>query len=108
MCACQFDKGLYEVKTDSPHVPAGLLKMWLRELQDPLIPDNLYQACVDCASADVPELKQALQVYQQLPQLNKSIIEHLAGMLAEICANSQQNLMTVENLAIVFSPSFLR
>ncbi len=25
---------------DDPHVPASLLKLWFRELEDPLIPEN--------------------------------------------------------------------
>ena len=35
------DKG-YPVPdtTDDPHVPASLLKLWFRELEEPLIPEN--------------------------------------------------------------------
>ncbi len=38
---------MYEVKASSPHVPACLLKEWLRELSSPLIPPDMYQPCVD-------------------------------------------------------------
>ncbi|KAH7970535.1 hypothetical protein HPB49_009935 [Dermacentor silvarum] len=36
-------RGLYS--GGDPHVPASLLKLWYRELHDPLIPAALYQEC---------------------------------------------------------------
>ena len=36
------EKGDYDVKTSSPHVPAALLKAWLRDLSVPVIPFELY------------------------------------------------------------------
>jgi hypothetical protein len=44
-----FDAGNYEVKSASPHAPAGLLKEWLRELAEPLIPDE--GACARAGAA---------------------------------------------------------
>jgi len=52
LAAPQFDKGQYEVRAESPHIPAGLLKEWLRELAEPLVPAELYQVCVDAARED--------------------------------------------------------
>ena len=37
----QLDKGNYEINVDDPNTPASLLKLWLRELEEPLIPVNL-------------------------------------------------------------------
>lgn len=39
---CQFDKGNYDIKSQSPHEPACLLKHWLRMLAEPIIPEALY------------------------------------------------------------------
>ncbi len=48
----KFEKGNYEVKSDSVHVPASLLKEWLRELEDPIVPAELYSACVEAAKEE--------------------------------------------------------
>lgn len=37
----QMDKGVLPMETlRDPHVPASLLKLWFRELEDPLIPEE--------------------------------------------------------------------
>ena len=37
----QVDKGVLPMTTLSdPHIPASLLKLWFRELEDPLIPED--------------------------------------------------------------------
>lgn len=37
----QIDKGSLPMETlRDPHVPASLLKLWFRELEDPLIPED--------------------------------------------------------------------
>ena len=37
----QMDKGKLPLETlRDPHVPASLLKLWFRELEDPLIPED--------------------------------------------------------------------
>lgn len=50
------------------HAPASLLKLWYRELYDPLIPDELYE---DCVSTDDPE--EAKTIVEKLPKLNKLV-----------------------------------
>ena len=37
----QLDNGNYEVDLDDPNTPASLLKLWLRELEEPLVPVEL-------------------------------------------------------------------
>jgi hypothetical protein len=32
---------------NGPHVPASALKLWFRELTDPVIPQSLYDQCID-------------------------------------------------------------
>ncbi|KAI8428535.1 LOW QUALITY PROTEIN: hypothetical protein MSG28_007304 [Choristoneura fumiferana] len=49
------------------HAPASLLKLWYRELYEPLIPDALYGPCV-AAGCDYSAATRALQ---RLPPLNR-------------------------------------
>lgn len=50
------------------HAPASLLKLWYRELYDPLIPDELYEECV---ATDDPDEVNA--IINKLPRLNKLV-----------------------------------
>jgi hypothetical protein len=37
----------YSMDVSSAHVPAALLKKWLRDLVEPIITDSLYDSCID-------------------------------------------------------------
>lgn len=51
------------------HAPASLLKLWYRELYEPLIPDALYAACV-AAGTDFQQCSRALL---RLPPINRLV-----------------------------------
>jgi hypothetical protein len=38
----QFEAGGLDVKGTNPHLPAGLLKQWIRALTEPVIPQEMY------------------------------------------------------------------
>ncbi len=64
----RIDKGHYNMQdVDDPHVPASLLKMWLRELQEPLIPPEMYNDCIEAAE-DVDEI---IRIVKRLPTINR-------------------------------------
>jgi len=42
----QVEAGNFDVKVDDPHLPAALLKEWLRELSEPLISYSMYDRCI--------------------------------------------------------------
>ena len=100
------------MKTESSHIPACLLKEWLRELAEPLIPDEFYQQCVDVAKDEINPISvvmnNVVQIFETLPPLTKSVIIHLFGLLVDVIKNKEVTRMTTENIAIVFAPSFLR
>ena len=78
---------------------------WIRELAEPLIPDDTYDQCI--RAADNP--KKALRLVQtQLPPLNRACLLYLAGFLRELAEHDDKTKMTVANLAMVFSPNVLR
>lgn len=59
------------------HAPASLLKLWYRELYEPLIPDNMYNECVN-NHAD-PDI--AVAIVHKLPELNKLVLCYLIHFL---------------------------
>ncbi|KAI9189011.1 hypothetical protein H9P43_000438 [Blastocladiella emersonii ATCC 22665] len=103
----RLEKNRYDVTgIADANVPAGLLKFWLRELAEPLIPENLYQACI--ANADSPE--HALAIVDQLPPDNCRVAKYMIAFL-QIFAQPKfmaATKMTVQNLAMVYAPNFLR
>jgi len=103
----QFDQGIYAVKETSPHVPAGLLKQWLRELAEPLIPTEKYAEAIEIARSK-PELQDVQNFVEKLPGINLNVLKHISSMAKEIAAQSAVNKMTFSNLAIVFAPGMLR
>lgn len=71
-----------DASTDA-HAPASLLKLWYRELYEPLIPDALYHECVNFH--DQPE--KAIAIVQRLPELNRLVLSYLIRFL-QVCVDS--------------------
>ncbi|CAG5115308.1 unnamed protein product, partial [Candidula unifasciata] len=102
----QCDKWILPTDCTDPHIPASLLKMWYRELFEPLIPAQFYQACVDNFSN--PEA--AIAIVYQLPRLNHLVLCYLIRFLQVFASpeNVAFTKMDVNNLAMVMAPSCLR
>lgn len=91
------------------HDVCGVLKLYLREMPEPLIPFELYGPCI-AASGSPPELRDQMiaNVINLLPPANKAILATICHHLKEVAAQAEKNLMHTKNLAIVFAPNFLR
>eukprot|EP00058_Branchiostoma_floridae_P010341 XP_002595829.1 hypothetical protein BRAFLDRAFT_97159 [Branchiostoma floridae] len=89
-----------------PHVPGSLLKLWYRELYEPLIPPSYYRRCVD--SYDNPQA--AIAVIQSLPEINRLVLCYLLNFLQVFARseNSKVTKMDASNLAMVMAPNCLR
>jgi len=103
---CRYDQ--WEVSSCSDaHVPAGLLKMWLRELYVPLIPDdNLYAEAI-LAGEDTAA---ALAVVDKLPEIHSTVLHFLIRFLQLFIRPEVVSVtkMDSSNLSMVFAPNFLR
>lgn len=94
-----------DIPSMDAHTPACVLKLWYRELYDPLIPDDLYE---DCIQAEDPG--RAASIVEQLPPINRLVLTYLIHFLQEfsqpsVVANTK---MDSSNLAMVFAPNCLR
>ncbi|RKP26474.1 Rho GTPase activation protein [Syncephalis pseudoplumigaleata] len=89
-----------------PNVPASLLKFWLRDLADPLIPGDFYRECISTSE----DAASALAIIDRLPTVNRQVAEYIIGFLQVFARPecSQRTKMTIDNLAMVFAPNFLR
>lgn len=103
---CRYDQ--WEVASCSDaHVPAALLKLWLRELYIPLIPDEeLYNLAV-AAGEDV---NAAVAVVGRLPEMHNIVLRYLISFLQLFSRQevSAVTKMDASNLSMVFAPNFLR
>ncbi|KAI0980440.1 hypothetical protein GJ496_007168 [Pomphorhynchus laevis] len=66
-----------------PHVPASLLKLWYRELADPLIPDWLYADWVSATTAD-----QCVQITDKLSTIHRNVMFYLVQTIAKFTLDS--------------------
>ncbi|CAE6452501.1 unnamed protein product [Rhizoctonia solani] len=103
----RIDKGFYNLEgIDDCNVPASLFKLWLRELQEPLIPADMYNAAIE--AAEDPERVVAL--VKQLPTNNRRVLLFVISFLQLFLAESVQSVtkMTSANMALVMAPNLLR
>lgn len=60
-----------------PHVPASLLKLWYRELEEPLIPAEYYNDCIE----NHCNAEAAVLVVNKLPEINRLVLAYLIRFL---------------------------
>lgn len=104
-CKAQLDKWELPEPSDA-HVPANLLKLWYRELYEPLIPDSLYPECV----VEPMTGAKASAIVGRLPQINRYVLCYLVRFLQTFSKPDivQITKMDAANLAMVFAPNCLR
>eukprot|EP00053_Salpingoeca_punica_P012173 m.109026 g.109026 ORF g.109026 m.109026 type:complete len:520 (-) comp15879_c0_seq1:485-2044(-) len=100
------DKNERPEESTDPHVPGSALKLWFRELYEPLIPADTYNACIKACDDAV----KSVEVVSTLPELNRRILLYIIRFLQLVGHpdNMKANKMTYDNLAMVWSPNFLR
>ncbi|CAL8256616.1 unnamed protein product [Lota lota] len=109
-----FDRGekpKFDSTTDV-HTVASLLKLYIRELPEPVIPFSKYTQFLSCAQLltkdrglGIVELRKQVKA---LPQVNYNLLKYVCRFLDEVQSHSNENKMSVQNLATVFGPNILR
>jgi RhoGAP domain/MyTH4 domain/WW domain len=102
----QFESGdIDDIKCDDPHVAGDLLKIWLRELSETVLPENMYDDCLAVSDKGQEAVKLCME---NLPPAHLSTLDYLIRFLKEVTANVATHNMNAENLAIVFCQNLLR
>lgn len=99
------NKGEMMVMHD-PHVPGSALKLWFRDLPEPVISAEFYEACVGACD----DTARTLAIMDRLPLINREVLLFIVRFLQTIGQPENQPLtkMTLDNLAMVWAPNFLR
>ncbi|XP_076385695.1 GTPase-activating protein CdGAPr isoform X2 [Megachile rotundata] len=92
------------------HSVASLLKMYFRELPNPLCTYQLYSTFVSAvqASTDAERLRRMRETVRKLPPPHYRTLEYLMRHLVRVAARGAETGMTPRNVAIVWAPNLLR
>ncbi|VDD90971.1 unnamed protein product [Enterobius vermicularis] len=88
---------------------AGVLKLYLRELREPLFPIFLFDQLTKCAECPTAEgfIQQIVPLLQKLSQPTLLVLRYLFAFLNHLSEFSDENMMDPYNLAICFGPTLL-
>lgn len=90
------------------HLPAVILKTFLRELPEPLLTFGLYSHVVSFQNVEEENRVDVVRkTLQTLPEENYEVLHLLTAFLVQVSAHSDRNKMTNTNLAVVFGPNLL-
>ncbi|XP_061557719.1 active breakpoint cluster region-related protein isoform X2 [Phycodurus eques] len=89
---------------------AGTLKLYFRELPEPLLTDRLYPAFMEGISLSDPAAKEncMMHLLRSLPDPNLMTFLTLLEHLKRVAEKEPLNKMSLHNLATVFGPTLLR
>ena len=103
-----YDSDKIDVKSfKDASVPCSTMKLWLRVLKSPLIPDDLYTQFLICRKN--PQ-KLTFLLEEQLPKPNYFVIFYICSFLIELAAKEHQEYtkMSLDNFSMIFAPCFMR
>jgi len=106
-----FDAGIVDMEdfVNEIHAVTGVLKLYLRELPEPLLTFELYDEWIE--SSRIKDRDTRLQslwsLIERLPQQNKANLRYLVCFLSKLAEQSEVNKMSASNIAIVIAPNLL-
>jgi len=107
----QIDQGNFSVldSIDDVHVLTGALKLFFRELKEPLIPWEAVEKLL--SAVNLPGKKGKIRglkdVITKLPTANHATLIYLLKHLEKVTGYKDVNRMAVANMAIVFGPTLM-
>ena len=107
------DRPKLDITTTDVHTVASLLKLYLRELPEPLIPIAIYEEVIQltCREMQINPDKAFEGLREQLsrlPRANYNLLKYLCGFLKAVSRQEEDNRMSPMNLATIFMHNFLQ
>ncbi|CAO2594715.1 Rho GTPase-activating protein 12 [Lemmus lemmus] len=100
---------LNDSKWEDIHVVTGALKMFFRELPEPLFTFSHFNDFVNAIKQDPRQRVTAVKdLIRQLPKPNQDTMQILFRHLKRVIENGEKNRMTYQSIAIVFGPTLLK
>ncbi|KAF6371389.1 Rho GTPase activating protein 12 [Rhinolophus ferrumequinum] len=100
---------LNDSKWEDIHVITGALKMFFRELPEPLFTFNHFNDFVNAIKQEPRQRVAAVKdLIKQLPKPNQDTMQILFRHLKRVIENGEKNRMTYQSVAIVFGPTLLK
>ncbi|XP_074518078.1 active breakpoint cluster region-related protein [Halichoeres trimaculatus] len=98
------------LRSSDVNAVSGVLKLYFRELPEPLIPAELFQSLAE--TLDIQDINSRLvtmfSLLQSCPDTNRHTFLYLLHHLQRVSQKQEINKMSPLNLATVFGPSLLR
>eukprot|EP01103_Thecamoeba_quadrilineata_P015538 TRINITY_DN4944_c0_g1_i1.p1 TRINITY_DN4944_c0_g1~~TRINITY_DN4944_c0_g1_i1.p1 ORF type:complete len:596 (-),score=106.06 TRINITY_DN4944_c0_g1_i1:21-1808(-) len=102
----------FDTSTLDPQLAAGLLRLYFKELPEPLLSFHLYQDLLNLLNhAQSPSfVEHVSDLLMTLPKANRDLFEDLLGFLEAISDNNKtkQSSLTTSQLGIAFGPVLFR
>ncbi|XP_019623926.1 PREDICTED: unconventional myosin-IXa-like isoform X7 [Branchiostoma belcheri] len=122
---CNADVEAVDMEAYPIHVVCNVLKLFFREMAEPLLTYALYDDFLRCTvkktardkDTNTPEMTEEARsetiraiydIIDRLPKPNHDTFERLVFHLARVAYHEDSNLMTPNSLAIVFTPCILQ
>ncbi|XP_074021047.1 rho GTPase-activating protein 9 [Numenius arquata] len=108
---CQEERlSLADPEWSDVHVVTGALKLFFRELPEPLVPYRLFDSFIEAVKLPDPQeqVERVAELVQTLPPPNYATLRYLLAHLCRVMERVDVNRMTRQNIGIVFGPTLLR
>uniref|UniRef100_A0A8C9YLV3 Rho GTPase-activating protein 42 n=1 Tax=Sander lucioperca TaxID=283035 RepID=A0A8C9YLV3_SANLU len=102
-----FDMQLDADTWDNKTITSGL-KNYFRCLAEPVLTYRLHKEFIKAAKYDRHNVRAIHALVYKLPEKNRAMLDVLTNHLLKVSSHSDQNMMTVSNLGMIFGPTLLR
>jgi len=107
----QIDQNNYSAleREEDVHVLTGALKLYFRELKEPLIPYKLFSKAIKASTTKnkKDKISSFVDIVKALPTANRDTLKFLLQHLLRVTQYQEFNRMHVANVAIVFGPTLM-
>lgn len=106
-CLVDQDNYFSVVREDDVHVLTGALKLFFRELAEPIFPVAMAKEFINAnrLSNGEAKVKAFDELLKRLPVVHRETLKVLFTHLLEVAKHADKNRMEAHNLAIMFGPS---